>query len=88
MMDTLVHADIFFLITSVSVVILTILAIIAAILLFRILATVRYVADKWKIETDLLSADIAELRAKVATNKWKMLGVAGILYRFFRRHYK
>lgn len=63
-MDSFIHADIFFFITSVAVVLVTALVVIILVYLVRILRDAKSVTNKVKEETELISEDINELRAK------------------------
>jgi hypothetical protein len=66
-METFVKQDIFFFITSLAVVVLTILVAVLVIYLIRITRKVNYIADKAKTETDLLSQELTELRKNIRT---------------------
>ncbi len=62
-MDTsLIHADIFFFITSISVVVFTILGIIAMVFIVRILRNAASLSDTVRAEGELLAEDFSELR--------------------------
>ncbi|MCL5435949.1 MAG: hypothetical protein M1275_02615 [Patescibacteria group bacterium] len=63
-MDSFIHADIFFFITSIAVVLVTALLVIALVYLVRILRDAKSVTGKVKEETELISEDINELRTK------------------------
>ncbi len=59
---TLIHADIFFFITSIAVVILTILLIVALVYIVRILMVIRQISQIIRDQGDKVSEDIDELR--------------------------
>lgn len=61
-METLFQADIFFFITAVATVALSILVGIAVVYLIRILRNVRDISDTAKKEADLLAKDVDDLR--------------------------
>jgi uncharacterized protein YoxC len=63
-MNALIHADIFFFITSIAVVLVTALLVTALIYLVRILRDAKSVTGKVKEETELISEDINTLRDK------------------------
>jgi len=64
-MNTLVHADIFFFVTTIAIAIVAVFVIIGGIFILRILKDVRYISGVARRETDLLAADLAALRQKV-----------------------
>lgn len=79
-MVELLHADIFFFVTTIAVLVLLILVSIALIYLIRFLRDIRYVARRAREESDLLSEDLANLRVAVRKEGFKAIHVA----RFFR----
>ena len=64
-MDKLVHADIFFFITTCAIVLLTIIFAIALVYGIFIAKNVHYVVKKIKEESDNISGDIAHARQKM-----------------------
>lgn len=61
-MDTVMKSEIFFFITSIAVVVLTILVGVVIAYLIRILRNVDDISEKAKEETALIKEDVAELR--------------------------
>lgn len=66
-METFLKADIFFAITAVAVVVLSVLVGVAVVYIIRILQNVREISDTAKREAHLLAADIDDLRTGVKT---------------------
>lgn len=64
-MQTLIHADIFFFITSIVVVILAIFAIVILFYVLRIVRSVDHIVDNIKKESDSVAADIEMLRTNI-----------------------
>ncbi len=64
-MNTLVHADIFFFITTCSVVIISIILAIALVYAVMVAKNIHYVVTKIKEESDHISEDIAHARMKI-----------------------
>ena len=64
-MNTLVHADIFFFITTIAVIIMTIIMCIAGWYIIGIVRDARYVARRLRHATDELEADFEALRRTV-----------------------
>lgn len=64
-MESLIQANIFFFITSVAVILLTILGIVLLVYVVLILRDFRGVSSKVREETDLIAADIDSARAHI-----------------------
>jgi hypothetical protein len=77
-MQTLIHADMFFVITAVSVVLLTICLIVIAVLVMMILRNVYKISNTVRDETGRISDDIDALRTET-----KDSGIVGV-YKFFK----
>lgn len=80
-MDTLIHADIFFFITAISVIMLTVGLIVVTVYVIRILKNVDHISEKVKEESDHVIEDIGMLRREVKQEGFKM----GYAFRFFRK---
>lgn len=80
-MDTLMHADIFFFITTVAVVLVAFCALIILIYVIQILHRARKIADLVHEETILFRKDIEALRTSVKVEGFKLKSVI----RFIRR---
>lgn len=74
-MTTLIHADIFFFVTTIAVVLIAALFVAVMIYIVRILNDFRYISGVVRKETDLLAEDIEGIREEV-----KDKGVFGGLY--------
>lgn len=74
-METLFQADIFFFITAVATVILSVLAGIAVVYLIRILRNVRDISDTAKKEADLLAKDVDDLRDDLRSRGRRLSGL-------------
>ncbi|MEO8637313.1 MAG: hypothetical protein ABI430_00225 [Candidatus Taylorbacteria bacterium] len=83
-MDSLIHADIFFFITTIAVILLTLGLIVALVYAIRILKSVDHISTKVKEESDRVIEDLGELRSNVKDNGWKL----GHIMRFFRKVFK
>ncbi len=66
-MDTanLIHADIFFFITSIAVVLCTILLIFILVYVLRTIRAVTHIVEKIKIESEQVIDDLSDLREKI-----------------------
>ncbi len=80
-MDSLIHADIFFFVTTICVVILMILAIIAWVYIIKILANIKKLSDKARVEGEFIIEEVGELREKMHEQTFGMRA----LFRFIRR---
>lgn len=82
-MNSLLQADIFFFITTVIVLIFAVIGLIAAYYIVHILRSVRYIADKVKIESDHVTDDIHELRGRLKEGGAKFSTIIRTLASFF-----
>jgi hypothetical protein len=64
-MSTLIHADIFFFVTTIAIVIIAALFIIAILYVVSILKDLRYIFRVVRKETDLLAEDLEGIRDRV-----------------------
>lgn len=64
-MGTLIHADIFFFVTTISVVLITSLSLVVIIYVVRILNDFRYISGVVRRKTDMLAEDLDEIRNEV-----------------------
>ena len=71
-METIMKSEVFFFITSIAVVIVTILLGILAMYIIRILRNVDDISKKAKDEAGLIKEDIAELRDNIKTEGAKV----------------
>ncbi len=87
-MGNIVHADIFFLITSIAVVCLTICLIVVTVFLVRILRDVKHISETVDEESTKIAGDIEKVRltANAQVEKLKMFGA--LIPRFFTRKHK
>jgi xanthine/uracil permease len=64
-MNNLIHADIFFFVTTIAVVLIAALVIVVILYIVRILSDVHYISSVVRKETDHLAEDLEEIRDKV-----------------------
>ena len=64
-MDTLIHADIFFFVTTIAVVVITIALTVLIIYLVKVFRNVRKITDMVSEETVLLRHDMSDLRIEI-----------------------
>jgi hypothetical protein len=83
-MSTLVHADIFFLVTTIVVVIVGIALTIALIYLAKVLSDIKLITGQVKEETILFRQDIGELRNDIKREGFR----AERFFMFFRNFFK
>ncbi|MEI7719876.1 MAG: hypothetical protein WCI89_01565 [bacterium] len=85
-MAEVVHADIFFFITSVAVVLLTAGVLVALYFFIGILRDVRAVAAKVRKASDELERDFERLRGEVKAEGMRMKTVFDVFLGFLQRH--
>src|SRR5271170_6992635 len=83
-MDTLVHADIFFFVTTIVVVVVGIALTIALIYLAKVLSDIKAVTREVKEETILFREDIGNLRNDIRREGFRIERI----YSFFRNAFK
>lgn len=64
-MDTLIHADVFFFVTTIAVAIVAIVAVAMSFYLVGILRRVRDIAEEVKQETKLVREDVSDARMRM-----------------------
>lgn len=82
-MDTLVHADIFFFVTTIAVVVVAAVFTIALIYLVKILNDVKHISRQVKEETVLFREDLKGLREDVRRDGFKLTSMLSFLTKFF-----
>ena len=80
-MNTLIHADIFFFVTTIVVVVFAILGIVAWVYVIKILANLKKLSDKARVEGEFIIEEMGELRGRLHEQTFGMSS----LFRFFRR---
>lgn len=84
-MNTLIHADIFFFVTTIVVVVVGLLFVIALIYLIKVLNRIKTIAEQVRDETVLFREDIHDLRDSVRREGFKVKSLFDFGYSFFKR---
>lgn len=84
-MDTLMHADIFFFVTTIAVVLVAIVFTIALIYLIVILKRVRDIAEQVREETILFREDVHQLRDQVKRTGFQAKAFFSLFQNLFSR---
>jgi len=84
-MENLIHADIFFFVTTIVVILLGIGLVVALIYGIRILKDLKYVSRKVKEESDHVAEDIELLRAEVRTRGLALKDIGRFFGNMFKR---
>jgi|YelNatPaOPRAMG01_1025707.scaffolds.fasta_scaffold14155_1 5-bromo-4-chloroindolyl phosphate hydrolysis protein len=71
-MDTLIHADIFFFITTIAVIVISIILGVVLYYLVKILKNVRDITESVKEETNLIRKDIQDARENIKVEGFKL----------------
>lgn len=82
-MNTLVHADIFFFVTTIAVAVLTIALTVLIVYLVKVLRNMREITDAIKEETILVRRDIGDLRTEVRARGARAKGMMDLVGQFF-----
>jgi uncharacterized protein YoxC len=83
-MDTLIHADIFFFVTTIAVVVVTIALIVALIYLIRVLRQIEEIGKEIKAETVLVREDIHGLRENIRHEGFKLKTLYSFVAKLFK----
>lgn len=81
-MSTLIHADVFFFVTTIAVVVVAVVLTIALVYFIRVLRTVRDVSEAIKEETNLIREDIRVAREDVKREGFKLKHLVSFLSNF------
>lgn len=85
-MDTLIHADIFFFITSVAVIAITAALVVVLIYLAQFLRNARDISRTVRKESEDIVADISELRTKTKREGLRLIHLSDFFSKIFHRH--
>lgn len=85
-MDTLIHADIFFFVTTIAIVVVALLWVIALIYLIKVLNRIKNIAEQVRDETILFREDIHGLRDSIQREGFKVKHLFNFGYDFFKKH--
>lgn len=83
--DSLIHADIFFFISTIALVLISIGIVIVLVYIIKILRNVGEVTDRIKTESGEIVADLRKLRASLRDEGMKWKHVADLVRTFFMR---
>jgi uncharacterized protein YoxC len=84
-METLIHADIFFFVSTIALILISLGVIIAIIYVIKILHNIFHVSEKVKEGSDEILSDIHTLRADVKSQGFRIQYVIGFIKRLFGR---
>ena len=84
-METLIQADIFFFITSISVVLATIAIGIISFYVVRILRDVKDITEEARREVRHIVADVSELREDLKDEGKSLIGKAAVIVKFINK---
>ncbi len=84
-MSTLIHADIFFFVTTFAVIVVAVALTVALIYLAKVLSDIKDITGQLKEETRLFRGDIADLRANVRKEGFRIEAFFGFLKSLLRR---
>lgn len=87
-MESLAKSEIFFLVTTIAIILITLVFVIASAYVIKILNDIKYIVKKVKSEADNVSEDIADLRDHFRNKGMAWAGMAGIAKKIFDRRRK
>lgn len=73
--ESLIHADIFFFISTIALILITAGIVIASVYVIRTLSDIRYIVAQWKGENENFIRDARDLRNTIRSEgvKWKFI---------------
>jgi hypothetical protein len=87
-MNEFAKMDVFFFVTTVAVIVLTLVSTIAIVYSIKILKDVKHITAKAKDESEALAADLQDLRTNVRQGGWKLKHMIGFLSSIYKRNKK
>lgn len=85
-MESIIHADIFFFVTTLAIIVLAIGFIVLFVYLFRIVKDVQHISKKVREESDRIIGDVEEARLNVKENGLRITGVVDFIRTLFKRN--
>ncbi|MFA6432596.1 MAG: hypothetical protein WCV82_02150 [Candidatus Paceibacterota bacterium] len=86
-MNTLIHADIFFFVSTICFAVLTVLFVIGWIYGIRILANIYAVSSKARLEAEFLIAELGDIRQRIHEQTFGPRTLFRFIRRVFSRYY-
>ena len=73
--ESLIHADIFFFISTIALILITAAIVIASVYVIRTLSDVRHIISRWKDQNEHIIRDVHDFRVAVRGEgvKWKFI---------------
>jgi len=87
-MDSIVKAEIFFFITSIAVIVLSVGAAAVLVYAIRVLRDVDHVAKLVRDESDLIAKDVSQLRESAEKEGVKISRLARLFRKYFNKYIK
>ena len=82
-MDSFIHADIFFFITTMAVIVVGIVLTIALIYIVVILNTIRNISEMVRSESGLIAEDVHDIRNKIRSGRFTLAGIFRLFQQLF-----
>jgi hypothetical protein len=84
-METLIHADVFFFVSTIALLVVVFFLAIVLAYVVTILKDVKHVTRKIREESDEVIEDLQLLRSHIKNEGFKIVTLGGFLTRFFNR---
>ena len=84
-MDEFLKMDLFFVVTTVAVVVLALFTAFVLWRLERVLRNIEYISKQVAMESDIVRQDIAEMRSDIRSGRSRVKSLFGLLGRFQKR---
>lgn len=87
-MDDFYQMHVFFFVTTIAVVVLTIVLAVAAVYVVKILKDIKYISRKAKSEADIISGELSELRQNVKQQGAKLKFISSFFSNIYKKSKK
>ena len=87
-MTTLIHADVFFFVTAVYIIIFTTFVVVATLYIISILNDIKHISKRLRTESDEVLEDIKVLREHIREEGFKVGMITKLFGKFFKKRKK
>ena len=87
-MEEFYKQDVFFVITTAAVIVMTVVLAVALIYIIKILRDVKYISKKAKTEADIISGELSDLRQNVREHGAKLKHFASFFSNIYKKNKK
>ena len=86
-MNEFLKMDIFFVVTTIAVIAVTVLGVFVLWKIVRIVKNVEHISEQVSLEADAVRGDLADMRGEVKRGKGRIVSLLGLFKKATKRHY-